>query len=449
MTVRRCLYGFAAATALATSVLATSVAQAAPSALIPWSDPTPSALVPFAGQTQALANLTGGDLLMYSHAPRSVIVSTKRGPRYYPKVNFNSSALVVSATPAQVEQTLSQYQRYVGLFPTVTSAKVVAQQGQIQQMKYHIHVPIPIPLLSFNEDVVVQHQLNGNSLSSLMIDAPIPYALGKFEWFALPNNKTLVTLTQWGDLDQPKGFLVSTILRAMPELKTGIPQAINAFVLESLRQRFDPDSKNRPVLSRANSMADRQFDQNQLNTIDQLIANSGLPVLFGHRPVLMATEKRPENMHFVTSIQWLKAPLPQAKTALGDPSRYPELLRQVRSVKTQPVPQGNGVDAKIRVGLGLGVLSIPFDLQMRFLYTPDQVLYQANGGDIELMQGRMRFSAQGQNTRVMMTSAGKVGDDAPFLLRIGNALPYADFLPSVGAAPILFDKANRYLSKKP
>lgn len=47
-----------------------------------------------------------------------------------------------------------------------------------------------------------------------------------------------MTVTQWGDLNQPQGFLFSKILNALPEAKLGIPAGTNAFLLEALQQRF-------------------------------------------------------------------------------------------------------------------------------------------------------------------------------------------------------------------
>ena len=438
-------------TGLLYGVVLLSMASSADAAIIPWTDNTPSALAPFAGQANSLASLAGSDLVFYGHPAQSLSLTTAKGLRHYKHMRFQSAALVVPASPDEVKATLSNYSRYVGLFPTLTQAKVIDQQGGIQQVRYHISVPVPIPLLSFNEDVVMQHQLSGNSLSTLILDSPIPYGAGKFEWFALANGQTLVTLTQWGDLDQPKGFLVSTLLRAMPEVKLGIPQGVNGFVLESLRRRFAPDASNQPALSVQNIVPTLRLTDAQLDTVQRLVDQSTTPVLFAHRPVWLATHKRPEKLHFVTSIGTLNAPLAQAKPLLANPSNYATLMRQVKRVDTTDLPNGQGQRASIHVGIGLGVIDIPFRLHMRYQPQGDQsVRFWANGGDIEFMQGRMQFDALSpQKTRIIMTSAGKIGDHAPLLLRMSKAMPYSDFLPSLGAAPVLLDKANRYLQKKP
>jgi hypothetical protein len=62
-------------------------------------------------------------------------------------------------------------------------------------------------------------------------------ALGKFEWFNLADNKTLVTLTQWGDLNQPQGFLFKNF-KCFPEVKLAIPNGSSAFVLEALKNKY-------------------------------------------------------------------------------------------------------------------------------------------------------------------------------------------------------------------
>lgn len=417
--------------------------------LIPWTDNTPSSLAPFQGNAEAVAQLAGNDLLIYGHRPQSLVLTTRQGPRYYPTSRFNSGALVVPAPPEQVARLLSDYPRYVGLFPTLTSAKVLEQQNSVSRVRYHIHVPVPIPLLSFSEDVDMQHQLSGNSLSTLILDSPIQYGQGRFEWFALKNGQTLVTLTQWGDLDRPRGFLVSTLLKAVPEVKSSILQSVNAFVLESLRLRLRPAPLG-PVQPLPQVIPRRTLSEAQLATVQKLLEQSGTPVMLAHNPVLMQTRKKPEPMHFVTSFGLVNGPVDQVQPLLADPANFKKMFRQVRRVTTTPVPGSAASDTQVDVGLGLGILSIPFRLVLRT--TPEgehQNRYQAIGGDIEHMVGRMVFEPVGpQRTRVTLVSAGKLGDDAPFLLRIGKSLPYNDFMPTVGSSPLILDKVNQHLQGK-
>lgn len=429
-------------------IVTTAVPWSSHAALIPWIDNTPSSLVPFNGNAEAVAQLAGNDLLIYGHRPQALTLTTVSGPRYYPRSRFNTGALVVPAPPEQVARLLSDYSRYVGLYPTLTTAKILEQQGSVSRVRYHIHVPVPIPLLSFSEDVDMQHQLGPNSLSTLILNSPIQYGQGKFEWYPLKNGQTLVTLTQWGDLDRPKGFLVSTMLKAVPEVKASILQSVNAFVLESLRLRLRPSAPGaaQPV---SQVIPRRTLSDSQMATVQQLLEQSGTPVMLAHNPVMMQTTKRPEAMHFVTSFGLINAPIDRAQPLLADPANFKKMFRQVRRVTTTPVAGSTATDTRVDVGLGLGVLSIPFKLVLRTTpETEHQNRYQAIGGDIEHMVGRMMFEPVGsQRTRVTLISAGKLGDNAPFLLRIGKSLPYSDFMPTVGSSPLILDKVNQHLSQ--
>jgi carbon monoxide dehydrogenase subunit G len=418
-------------------------------AIVPWQDTIPSALKPFQNNPVTLAQLAEKDTVTYGQIGQAVTIPSKKGLLKYHNVRFQSAAIVLPIPAEQVKQTLSNYQQYVGLFPTLTKAKAVEQSGQITQMKYHIHVPIPVPILSFKEDVVLQHHINDHSISTLIIDSPIQYGVGKFEWFALDNNRTLLTLTQWGDLDKPKGFLVSTILKALPEVKLGIPAGVDAFILEALKRRFSPDGQIPAITS--HQLPNKTLNPQQLQAVKQLSLQSVQPVMFIHRSVKLPYSNGQEALRFVSSYSVINAPVEKARQTLGSPQSYKQLFRQVSKVTTTPMENQKGVEAAITVKVGLGVIAIPFRLNLRYFNEGNNtVRYQANGGDIEYMQGRLRFETlSDQQTLLVMNSAGKIGDSAPFLLKLSKHLPYSEFLPTVGGAPILINKANAYLAKNP
>ena len=427
--------------------------QQAPAAIIPWQDnQIVSALAPFQNNPQALAQLAGSDTIIFAHPPQRLDIPYGKGVASYPAVRFSSTAVVLPIPAAQVKQALTSYQQYVGLFPTLTKASVVQQSGNVTQMKYHIHVPIPIPVLSFNEDVVLQHQQDDHSISTLIIDSPVQYGMGKFEWYVLDDSHTLLTLTQWGDLDKPKGFMVSTILKAFPEVKAGIPPGVNTFIMESMIKRYAPD-KNLPQYA-PRQIPEKSLSSSQLQLVQQLNTQSGLPVVFVHRPVKLPYRHGFESMQFASSYTTLNAPLERTAQLLSSPTSYQRIFRQVRKVAIQPLSNQssasqNGVLADITVKIGLGVIAIPYTLKlMYFQDSPTQVTYQANGGDVEYMQGRMKMAAlTPQTTSLVLNHSTKIGENAPFLLKMAKSLPYSDLLASVSGASIFIGKTNDYLSK--
>ncbi|MDE2421670.1 MAG: hypothetical protein KGO49_10900 [Gammaproteobacteria bacterium] len=426
--------------------------------LVKWTDPTPSALQPFDGNAEALAELAGSSLLFYPQPKKTVTLPYNKGPKTYTNVQYVTGAIVVSATGDQVEKLLSDYVGYSKLFPKITEAVVQAneQQGDFARdsnasirtiVQYNMRIKIPIPLLSFNENILLQHERTHNSISTLILDSPVQYGSGKFEWFPLKNGKTLVTLTQWGDLDHPKGFLVSTILSAMPEIKTAIPNSVEGFVLESLRQRFEPNFTAK-ALPMDNIIPVMNLTSEQESQIVKLLKQGGV-VQFSHQPAWLAKKDRAEKLWFVSSFYNMPAPLMKTKDAFANPKNFPNIYRQVRSVTSTPLAD-NGSQNDIKIGLGLGVISIPMHIQMA--YQPEAsnngVRFYTTGGDVEFIQGRFQFKAlDNKNTLVGLTAGSHLGDNPPFLLRIGKNLPYLDYLPTVGSAAVVFDKARIWLLK--
>ncbi|MBC7751410.1 MAG: SRPBCC family protein [Candidatus Saccharibacteria bacterium] len=425
--------------------------------LVKWTDPTPSALQPFDGP-EALAELTGSTLFFYPQAKSTSSLPYTSGPKTYQNVQYVTGAMVVPASVDQVEKLLSNYAAYTKLFPKITDADVLVneQSGNLKTdsnarirsiVKYHMHIKIPIPLLSFNEDLIMQHERTHNSISTLIISSPIQYGSGKFEWFPLKNGKTLVTLTQWGDLDRPKGFLVKTILAAMPELKYAIPNGVQGFVMESLRQRLNPDvvTKATPIQSIVPN-----FDLNNTQEVQILkLLRQGGTVQFSHQPVWAIAGGHTEKFLFVSSFYNMPVSSDKAKAGLINLSNFPSIYSQVRKVTTKKLNNGS-TDNDLKIGIGLGVISIPMHVKLFYIHEPEQNSYRfsSSGGDVEFVQGRIIFKELSpKNTLIHLIAAGKLGENPPLLLKLAKNLPYPDYLPSVGSATVIFEKTKTWLQK--
>lgn len=404
--------------------------------LITWTDNIPSALQPFQNKPQILAGYTQNHIFIYGHpAVKTSIPTLKNNPQ--PTANFTSAAIIVPVNAQQVAKTLTDFNQYVGLFPTLKSAKTLVQSGNTTQMKYRVSIPTPIPVLNFNEDVTMQHQLAANSISTLVIDAPIPYGVGKFEWFALDENRTLITLTQWSDLNQPQGFLFKKVLNAIPEVKLGIPSSGSAFILESLRKRFI-GSNSTPLA--AGQIPNPQLTSIQLAKVAQLSQAAQQPVSFLHAPTTLPYTHGRESMRFTTTYQFYKQPPQQLQKWLV-PSAYQALFpRQIKKISTTPL-QNKSQEADIHVNVGLGVISIPFSFKLHFNYPQStENNFHANGGDLRYIKGQMILNENDQGSLLKMTTAMKIDEKAPFLLRAMRSLPYHDTLPAIGGNAVFVQK---------
>ncbi|MFW2094878.1 SRPBCC family protein [Acinetobacter sp. ULE_I057] len=419
-------------------ILLVSISQISFAKLVTWTDNIPSALKPFDNNAQQIAAIAQDNILIYAHPATKTSLPTF-SKQTQPIAKFSTAAIVVPVSSQEVAKTLSNYTQYVGLFPTLKSAKVIETAGAISQLKYRISIPTPIPVLNFNEDVVMQHQIGQNSISTMVIDGPIPYALGKFEWFNLTNNKTLVTLTQWGDLNQPQGFLFKKILNAFPEVKLAIPNGSSAFVLEALKNKYT--AKKVTGLTEG-QLPSPQLNTAQINKIVQVSANAQQPVSIVLNPVTVPSTHGREVLRFTTSYQYLNA-TPQQLQRWTQPLSYKEIFpKQIKSIKTT-VLNTQAQDADFKVSVGLGVISIPFDFKMHFSYPKaTENNFYANGGDLRYLKGQIQFLPQGNNTLLKMTTTIKIDEKAPFLLKAARSLPYHEMLPALGANAIFAQKVK-------
>lgn len=426
--------------------------------LMTWTDPTPSSLTPFDGNAEATAGLAGSTILVYSQPSTTAVLPYNSGPGTYPHAQYVTGALVVDATPAQVENTLSNYTGYNQLFPKITAAQVLStdkqgnwpsdQHAVIRNLvRYHILIKVPFPLLTLNEDLVMQHDRTHNSISTLIIDSPIQYGAGKFEWFPLKNGKTLVTLTQWADLEHPKGFLLNTVFKALPEIKLALPNSVDAYILQALRERFNHNTLPSPAP--VNSvMPQMALSAQQEEQVLKLLKPGGI-VQFGHPPVQLSRAGHADKLWFVSSYFKMPAPQARAHEALADPQTFARIYRQVRRVSTTPLSNG-GMACDIKIGIGLGVLSIPVWTKLNYMPEPstNSVHFYSTGGDVDWIQGRIGFKALStDSTLVSMTSTGHLGEHPPFPLNLGMDIPYLDYLSTAGAAPVVFNKAKLWLDK--
>lgn len=405
--------------------------------LIVWKDNIPSSLSPFQNNPDALAQLTQDKIMVFAHPTTKTFLPTlTKNPN--PLVRFTTAAVIVPVSSNTVEKTIRDYGQYPRIYPTLKSAKILEQDGAISQVRYKVSIPTPIPILNFNETIVFQHQMEQNSLASIVVDAPIPFGLGKIEWFALDHNKTLVTLTQWGDLDQPKGLLIRKIMQAIPEAKLGIPSGTNVFIMEALAQHFKATYKLHTL--GPDMLAEHTLSKTQINQIAQLSKNAQHPVSFVHSPQRVTFAHGAENMRFVTTYQYYSQS-PQQLQKWTQPQHYAALFpRQVKSVKITP-GENQSQNADFNVRMGLGVINIPFRFKLNFSFpTATSNIFYANGGDLKLIKGQTQFNPHAQGTLLKMTTTLKIDESAPFLIRAARSLPYHDLLPTVGGNVVFAQK---------
>lgn len=144
-----------------------------------------------------------------------------------------------------------------------------------------------------------------------------------------------------------------------------------------------------------------------------------------------------ESLRFSSSYQYFAKSPQQLQHWLNAPSFQELFPRQIKDIDIKKVDP-NTFDADYKISVGLGVINIPFDFKLRFDY-PNSLEneFHAVGGDLQFVKGGMQLIPQGTGTLFKVTSAMKIHDQAPFLLRAMRSMPYHDMLPALGGNTVL------------
>lgn len=418
-----------------------------------WQPQVPDALVPVKNDMQGLLALTSNGVLTYPQPSKTVrinLVNKRNKPENVSRnVQFVSSAVVLNTSPSRVKAILTNYKNYPKIFPKLVTADVLAQKGNLARVKYRAVIDIPVPVLKFDEEFTLRHQVRDNSLTTWIEYSPVKYGMGQFQWRAInkgkDKGKTLLTLTHWGQLDDMRGVVLPQIVKAMPEIKLGIPNGVNGYVMEALRLHIN--GKDAPkTYHTANIQPDWRITSQGKPALKALLKNTQrLPVLYAHPPRKLKAET---TLRFVSSLQSMPASQTAVSNWLLKPKNYPKLFKQVKKVTSTPHKNGELVNTHIRVGLG--VIAIPFSTKIYFQTPqPHEAVLRGAGGDVRWIHGKFKVLKGQQSNKnksyLMTTFASKTDKNAPFLLRIGDALPYNDYLGAVGVAPVLSYKVKQKL----
>lgn len=414
-----------------------------------WQNPAPRALDPFGGNPARLAALAEDGILLYPQAPRDFTLEVKGKLKKYVRQQFVSSAVVLPVPAAVVAQTVRHYPGYSSFFPKTTQSQLKQQAGPHSLMKYHVRIDLPMPFPNVSEDILAQHTVEPDgSVSARLINAPMDIGIARYEWFPVDAQHTLLVFTTWTDLSSAS-FMLRTIMRAFPEVKIAVPYVGNGFLAEAFRNRLAPLPVPGPAsLPALPPLQALDLNPERKKTLADLLVHGEVALI--HPPVwVRGANDQPLDLRFITSIGSVAAPVDSTRQLTSDFTRYPKIFPQVRRVRISPT-QSSGFNMDMKLGIGLGFLSLPVNVSLAHSWGKDRSLhFKAYAGDVEHIQGNWRWEeASANSTWMMLHSAGKVGEHPPHVLKLAKYLPYNDFLPTMGAQIISLRKLGHWVEGK-
>ncbi len=404
--------------------------------IVEWTNPTPT-FSELNLDTQTLSDIIGKGQLIITHAPKDISFWTQGKLKDYQDVRFSSAMIVVDAPTQEVKKVVGKIENYGEFMPQIRKAKIIEEKEHHYLTSYIQQYNMgPFPLKSkFHWQY--SHEDNGD-LSFILHDGDVDGAIGRYEFIELPNDKTLLVLTTWQDLDTAK-LTYRMMIKANADFKATMPAVAAAIVQLQLQNYFKSEQED--IFDESSLPTEPKIplltqDPDKLNTLIRLAENGTLVIIEDKQ-----WYKDPQNDMKVSSIVFASAvrTMPVApevaKPLVLDLRSMKEFTKEIKKVTITDIENGKHVQAKMKIGLGVVGLSLKFHFDM--VEKDDNVRLLLNGGgDMYPMLGAYEFSGferdGKQHTFGVLTQGGGVSKDAPYMMKlIAKKLPQFDFIRTI------------------
>lgn len=402
---------------------------------------------------EALAPLLGESQLVLIHNPRTH-TWTRDGETFEKKATFITSLAVIDAPPAAVRAVIAAHAKYPEFISQIREAeeKKPAKDGEPSAVAFETVLNLMVMELDVDYTLAYQDEPNGD-ITWQLVEGDFSEHTGRWEFFSLPEGKTLLAYTVWQDFSSV-GFTVRTVMRAQPDLKLIIPTASAAVLMDSLRRRAEgrpredkppstvtQDAPRVPTLSGGAALP--------LPTIRRL-AEAGTLMLIHPAQWFTGAGGTPTDFAFMSAGALVAMPAEKTKSLATNFERFPEFLKgQVDTIKRVPQAEDPlAYDFKLKIGVS--VFSIGVKYRLKYTEeTPLVLSYRRVSGEIEHIYGAWEFIDLGEGkSLIWYTTGNKLGAKAPAILKVGQDMPNRDLIIGVSATVVTIQKLLGWLAKQ-
>lgn len=400
-----------------------------------------------------LAPLLGKSQLVLIHKPRTH-AWTRDGETFEKKATFITSLAVVAAPVEAVRRVVGDRKKYPEFINQIREVEERKRDepGAPAQVEFETVLNLMVMELDVDYTLAYTDEPNGD-ISWQLVEGDFSEHTGRWEFFALPDGKTLLAYTVWQDFSSV-GLTVRTVMRAQPDMKLVIPTASAAVIMNSMRRRAEglPAEEKRPAsaaqeLPRVPTLSGG--GALPLPTIRRL-AEAGTLMLIHPTQWFKGEGGKPTDFAFMSAGALVDMPAEKAKALTTNFERFPEFIgSNIDSIKRVPVDvDPMAYDFKLKIGISVFSIGVKYRLK----YTEEKplvVTYRRVSGDLEHVYGAWEFLDLGDGKSLLWyTTGNKLGANAPAILKVGQDMPNRDLIIGVSATVVTIQKLLGWLPKQ-
>ena len=388
-----------------------------------------------------LAQFIGDRQLLVLHDSQPL--STPNGQR---EARYVSSMMVVDRPLEDVRRTVTDYGSYPDFLPALENATVSEKKGdtQIVDLAMELRLGVVNPTLYYTleyypgkDDDILFRRKKGD----------ISASYGRWEFRALSDTRTLVAYTNWSDFSN-LGLTVDTVLWAQPDLKVAIPVSQTAVVMKNLREKLVPKSAESKQDSVPNQPDVPLFSQKPVP--QQLInyTEQGTPMVVHPEQKIREASGDSIGLSFVSAVGVAEGSMKESKQYLTRFEKFPDFVDQVYSV--QATETDTGYQATWELSMGLGIMSVGINYSLDYSWANDHSLvFRRTSGDLTHVYGALEWVPLEKNrTLFFYTTATQIGENAGYLMQLGNLIPNKQIVIGVSAGALAVEKQINWANEQ-
>jgi ribosome-associated toxin RatA of RatAB toxin-antitoxin module len=398
----------------------------------------------------SLAKVIGDSQMMLIHDAQDYAWLLK-GKTLTKKAVFISSMKVVAAPLETVRTVVYDVAKYAEFISEINDVKAGDEAGlRIAAFKTQLNMMVLTAGVDYT--LAYKHEENGD-ITWRLEKGDLDAHVGRWEFFELPDGKTLVAMTYWQDIASA-GFKISMVLRAQPDMRLVLPVAWAAVVMDSICKRAEglPPTEQRPrQITQSKPRIPMLAGGNAAIPVADLrnLAEAGTIMLIHPLQWFVGTDKKPTDFLFMGAAALVDTPADQAKKLATDFPRFPEFLDQVVSIVPAEAAEGRRrYDFTLSVGISVFSVDMKYQLEYTDL-TPLAMRYERSSGDLAHVYGAWEFFEAGDGkSLIVYTTGNKMGEDGPALLKLGRGMANRDLIVGVSATALTMQKLVPWVNDK-
>jgi hypothetical protein len=212
------------------------------------------------------------------------------------------------------------------------------------------------------------------------------------------------------------------VLWAQPDLKRTLPIVRGTGFVDRFRTLAE-DSNDTPTGGTVPEEPDIpvNFDESTNRQALRNLTEKGTTI-FVHPEQHISISGEPKRLVFITTLDRVEGPLEKARHYLTRFGEVPQFIDQLETVDAEETE--NGCVAGWYFDMGFGLFSVPVEYKVRYTWQHENRLtYERISGDLDPIYGAYEWTSVNEDeTLYAFTSASRLGEDAPRMVKLGRTL---------------------------